>query len=245
MKDGLENQGGAASGVMDARAGSASGLNPKLVTVAAIVALMLGGILVAYNYHLRNVRERYVAAPPKIGELMAYLEATNRTGEDVSLEALKGKVWLCSYIFTDCPAQCLGIAAEMKRVYEEFGNNDRFHLVSVSVNPEGDTPEKMDAFVKQHGVDVPQWWFLTGNEERIHQYMSRYFKFSRVEENTDPQVIATQGQFSHDAHVALVDGEGRIRGYYNLLDFDFRDEQAAKLERDLRWILDEEMGDKQ
>jgi protein SCO1/2 len=219
------------------------GMNPKLVTLAAIGALLLGGILVAYNYHLRNVRERYVAAPPKLGELMQYLEATNRTGEQVSLEQLKGKVWLCSYIFTDCPSQCLGVAAEMKNVYEEFGENERFHLVSVSVNPSGDTPEKMDAFVKRNGVDVPQWWFLTGDDERIHSYMRKYFKFSRVEENTDPKVIATQGRFSHDAHVALVDGEGRIRGYYNLLDYDTREQQAERLSRDLKWIMEEEMGE--
>ena len=219
------------------------GMNPKFVTLAAIGALLLGGILVAYNYHLRNVRERYVAAPPKLGELMQYLEATNRTGEEVSLEQLNGKVWLCSYIFTDCPSQCLGVAAEMKNVYEEFGENERFHLVSVSVNPSGDTPEKMDAFVKRNGVDVPQWWFLTGDDERIHSYMRKYFKFSRVEENTDPEVIATQGKFSHDAHVALVDGEGRIRGYYNLLDYDTRELQAERLSRDLKWILEEEMGE--
>jgi protein SCO1/2 len=221
------------------------GMSPKFVTLAAIGALLLGGVLVAFSYHLRNVQERYVPAPPKLGELMQYLEATNRTGEEVSLEQLKGKVWLCSYIFTDCPSQCLGVAAEMKKVYEAFGKDERFHLVSVSVNPSGDTPEKMDAFVKRNGVDVPQWWFLTGDADRLHSYMRRYFKFSRVEENTDPKVIATQGKFSHDAHVALVDGEGRIRGYYNLLDYDTREQQAQRLSRDLQWILDEELGEKE
>ena len=86
------------------------GEKSKYVTLAALVVVMLCGILVAYNYHLRNVRERYEWRPPYLGELKQYLKAINRTGDEVSLEQLKGKVWVCGYLLTDCPAECPAVA---------------------------------------------------------------------------------------------------------------------------------------
>ena len=76
--------------------------------------------------------------------------------------------------------------------------------MSISLNPEGDTPEKMDAFVKKSGVDAKNWWFLTGDEEKIRNYMLRYFKLFAVRENSDPAKIAAEGQFSHDQRLVLV-----------------------------------------
>ncbi len=150
-----------------AGATKAGRMDPKIITVWALVAVMLGGILVTYNYLLRNRLEAHSSRPALIGRLEKDLAAVNRTGEEVNLGSLKGKVWVAGYLFTDCPKQCIGVAVKMAELHERFGENERFHLVSFSVNPAGDTPEKMDAFVKAHGIDAENWWFLTGDEEII------------------------------------------------------------------------------
>lgn len=218
---------------------NAKRIDPKVITVWAIVIIMLSGILVTYNYVLRNRMEYHSERPAFMGKLEKDLTALNRTGEKVSLGTLRDKIWVAGNLFTDCPKQCIGVAQKMAELQKKFGKDDRFHLVSISVNPAGDTPEKMDAFVKAHGIDAPNWWFLTGDEEEIRDYMVSYFRFFPVTQNTDPESIATQGAFQHDSRLALVDGKGNIRGYYDVLDARVGGEWEKKLLGDLEWLLAE------
>ncbi len=211
----------------------------KAVTAWGLVIVMLCGVLVTYNYMLRNRMEHRNERPAFVGKLEKDLEAVNRTGETVKLSMLRGKVWVAGYLFTECPNSCIGAAGEMVELQREFGEDERFRLVSFSVNPEGDTPEKMNAFVAAHGIDVPGWWFLTGDKTSIRDYMVSYFRFYPVSRNTDPEKIANEGQFLHDPRLALVDGNGNIRGYYNVLDPRVGDQYRKKLLHDIRWVLSE------
>lgn len=215
-------------------------------TIAGLCALIIGGSLFITRAYLANHRENQKNwRPGKIGRLEDDLKLINRDGRNVKLSDLKGKVFVAGYQYTDCPGGCLGMAAVMEELYELHGKDPRFHLVSFSVNPKGDTPEKMNAWVKDKGVDVPNWWFVTGDEENIKNYMLRHFKFYATEENTGPLEIATQGQWAHDQRLVIVDGEANIRGYYGVMD-PLGGETAIKfLKRDLDMVLNPEkkLGD--
>ena len=119
-------------------------------TIAGICAIIIGGSFFITRAYLANHRENQKNwRPGKIGRLEEDLTAINRDGREVSLSELRGKVYVVGYQYTDCPGGCLGMAAVMKELYEIHGNDPKFHLVSFSVNPKGDTPEKMDAWVKE------------------------------------------------------------------------------------------------
>jgi cytochrome oxidase Cu insertion factor (SCO1/SenC/PrrC family) len=107
------------------------------------------------------------------------------------------------------------------------------------VNPAEDTPEEMDRWIRENGFDAPNWWFLTGDEETIRDYMIRYFKFFGVRENTDPAAIAAQGKYSHDQRLAVVDGKANVRGFYDVLNPDTGPDQIERLWKDLEFLLDE------
>ena len=125
--------------------------------------------------------------------------------------------------------------ADLNKIY---GDRPDFQLVSISLNPAGDTPEKMDAFVKTNGVDVDNWWFLTGDEEKIRKYMLRYFKLYSVRENTDPALIAAEGKFSHDQRLVLVDGKANVRGYYRVMDAQMGAMELERLKADIQRLLE-------
>ncbi len=184
-----------------------------------------------YQDNLENWR------PGKLARLEEDLRAVNRDGREVWLSELKGKVFVAGYQYTDCPGGCLGMAAVMKELHEKYRDNPRFHLVSISVDPETDTPEKMDAWVRERGVDSEKWWFLTGDPERIERYMLRQFKFYASTENTDPAMIAANGPWSHDQRLVIVDGEANIRGYYGVMDPEGGETAIQLLHRDLDMVL--------
>ena len=186
-------------------------------------------------------RVRYEAEHPRlpyISKLEKDLEGINRDGKTVHLSELRDKIWVAGYLYTDCPSGCLGLAAYMADLNKIYGDRPDFQLVSISLNPAGDTPEKMDAFVKTNGVDVDNWWFLTGDEEKIRKYMLRYFKLYSVRENTDPALIAAEGKFSHDQRLVLVDGKANVRGYYRVMDAQMGAMELERLKADIQRLLE-------
>lgn len=211
----------------------------SIIGVCLVIAF--GSIFVTRAYLLRRDYEFKNWRPPHIARLETDLEAINRDGKNVSLGELRKKIYVAGYQYTDCPAGCLGMASVMKLLEEEFGDDPRFRLVSISVNPDGDTPEKMNAWVKEHGIDSEDWWFLTGDGEEITKYMISEFKFYGTEEVTDPEQIASIGEFMHDTRLALVDGEANIRGYYDVMNVQRGDTEYERLVRELKMVLDPEL----
>ena len=176
-----------------------------------------------------------------MAKLETDLNAVNRDGTQVSLGQLRGKVYVAGYQYTDCPAGCLGMASIMKLLEEEFGDDPQFRLVSISVNPSGDNPGKMDAWVKENGVDSDDWWFLTGEPEEITKYMISQFMFFATEKVTDPALISSVGEFSHDQRLALVDGGANVRGYYDVMNFERGELELQRLRMDLTLVLNPEL----
>ena len=220
-------------------------------TIAGLlIVIVFGGLFITRAYLERRTYEIKEGRPPLLHKLVD-LEATNRDGATVNLHDLTGQVFVGGWQYTDCPSGCIGMAAVMEQMARKFKDHPDFHLVSVSLNPEQDTPEKMDAWVKDHALDEPNWWFLTGDREKIHKYMIRYFKMFGVSKNTDPATIAAMGEYSHDQRLTLVDRNGHLRGHYDVLnttEFTLDGEETtigelaiAKLERDIDFLLNEEM----
>lgn len=208
----------------------------SIAGICLVVAL--GSIFVTRAYLLRSAYEAENWRPPLIARLERDLPATNRDGAPVSLGELRGKIYVAGYQYTDCPAGCLGMAAVMKLLEAEFGKDPRFHLVSISVDPASDTPEKMDAWVKEKGIDSPRWWFLTGDPQEFAKYMISQFKFYATEEITDEALAAAQGPYAHDQRLVIVDGEANIRGYYDVMNVQRGEMEVERLRRDLRMVLD-------
>jgi cytochrome oxidase Cu insertion factor (SCO1/SenC/PrrC family) len=84
--------------------------------------------------------------------------------------------------------------------------------VSISVDPEGDTPAVLTDYGKTLGVDSSRWTLLTGDPERIRQLVVEGFK-TPIEPM--PEGGAEPMDIAHTGKLVLVDGAGRIRGYYD------------------------------
>ena len=84
-------------------------------------------------------------------------------------------------------------------------------FVSISVDPEHDTPERLRAFAQQHGVDVEHFWFLTGPIADVTRVVTKGFKqaieLQPLREDQPRNVL-------HGTHFVLVDQAGEIRGFF-------------------------------
>ena len=102
----------------------------------------------------------------------------------------------------------------MSRVAEALPAGAPVKIASISVDPEHDTPEVLAAYAEKHGAG-DFWHFLTGEVEAIESLARDGFLLA-VDRSPPPG--AGLGPIVHSNRFALVDGENRIRGYYDSFD---------------------------
>ncbi len=135
---------------------------------------------------------------------------TNQYGESLSKADLKGKVWVASFIFTNCADVCPPMTANMAKLQDmmkEEGLED-VEIVSFSVDPTVDSPEVLKEYGNKFNVDFMNWSFLTGySQEEIEKFALENFKTLVKKPETGDQVI-------HGTDFYLVDQNGDMRKYY-------------------------------
>jgi cytochrome oxidase Cu insertion factor (SCO1/SenC/PrrC family) len=152
---------------------------------------------------------------------------TDQSGEEVASHDLYGHVWVANFIFTRCKASCpvqTSLMSELQNSLKESENWKHTRIVSISVDPEYDTPEVLSKFIKDRNLETSQWHFLTGTRDAIWGLSKNGFKLPVADHPQDSEM-----PILHSEMIVLVDWEGRIRGYYN----HFEEESLDKLKRDI------------
>jgi protein SCO1 len=137
--------------------------------------------------------------------------AKSQEEKSISINDLKGKVWISDFIFTSCADVCPPMTSNMaklqKMVKSEGLKNVEF--VSFSVDPTVDSPETLSRYAKQFGIDFKNWTFLTGySQDFIEQFALKNFKALVKKPQEGTQVI-------HGTSIYLVDQKGHVRKSYN------------------------------
>lgn len=122
---------------------------------------------------------------------------------------MMGKVTIVDFFFTSCPSICPVMSLEMERVQDAFRNEAQVQLYSISIDPEYDTPEVLSNYSELHGAKEGKWFFLNGPKDQVYDLARCGFVLPTI----DGRGIAEN--FTHSDKLALIDGEGRIRGYYS------------------------------
>ena len=191
----------------------------------ALLLLVIGGIVAAYLGTRFSASAR-AAKLPVLGTLPDF-SLTERNGKTVTRADLLGKVSVVDFIFTSCAAQCPQVTAQMVKIQSfALSRWKNVQLISLTVDPERDTPEALSEYAKGFSADPGRWIFLTGDKERLDDLTRNGFKVasaSKVPVDTSPDAVL------HSVSIVLLDAQGRIRGYYESTD----SEEMAQLRADL------------
>jgi cytochrome oxidase Cu insertion factor (SCO1/SenC/PrrC family) len=154
--------------------------------------------------------------PP--GAVAAPFTLTERSGKPFDSASLRGKVWVASVFFANCPGPCF---RENQAVADILRNIPDPDLVAVSVtcDPDNDTPESLRRYADRFDADQNRWIFLTGDMATIKKIANETFLL--------PAEVGV-----HSERGVVFDREGRLRGSYHLLQPD-RVKLLEKLIRDV------------
>ncbi len=138
---------------------------------------------------------------------------TSQDGAEVTLESLRGKVVAVSFIYTWCPDICPMLTNKMARVQDALGADfgTKVAFVSITFDPERDTPEALKAYAEAFDVDFAGWSFLTGDPTRVREVLRGYGVVA---------IPTTDGAIDHNTLTTLIDRHGIKRVQYVGYRFD-------------------------
>jgi protein SCO1/2 len=153
---------------------------------------------------------------------------TSQEGMPVTLGDLRGKVVALTFIYTACPDICPLLTQKMVEVQDELGADfgAKIAFVSISLDPEHDTPEVLKDYAQFWGAKLEGWSFLTGSPEAVRDVTRHYGVFLSKKED---------GSVEHSQLTTLVDAYGQIRVQYLGARFD-----PEEFRRDLLSLVDNE-----
>jgi protein SCO1 len=153
---------------------------------------------------------------------------TSQDGKPVALADLRGKVVAVTFIYTECPDICPMLTQKMVDVQEALGADfgKKVAFVSISLDPEHDTPEVLKDYAQFWGAKPEGWTFLTGSPEAVRDVTRRYGVFFAKKED---------GSVDHSQLTTLVDAEGQMRVQYLGARFD-----PEEFRHDLMSLVDKE-----
>lgn len=190
-------------------------ITARLIQKPWVWAIVMGVLFGVPIY--RSMTRRLTASPMILGRLPAFT-LTDQRGQSFGSRELAGKIWVADFIFTSCQGVCPLLSERMA----EIGKRARhlgpdFHLVSISVDPERDTPARLAEYGARYGANAIAWSFLTGPEQAIQATVVDGFKVGAGKER-GPGAAADGGpgfwEIFHGENLVLVDRQLRIRGYF-------------------------------
>ncbi len=128
---------------------------------------------------------------------------TDQNGRLFTSDELRGKVWVLSFFFQNCNKECLELNRKLAELQQEFKNPD-LHFVSISCNPEIDTPSDLQRYQQGFHGDPLRWHMLTGN-------------FDYIAKNIAADVKLTYQRSDHSEYIIVFGRDGNRKKYFALL----------------------------
>ncbi|HZO86097.1 MAG TPA: SCO family protein [Verrucomicrobiae bacterium] len=176
-------------------------------------ALILTVLAIAGAFIYKRLQTAPVSLPiiGPVGEFAL----TNQHGKTVSAADLRGKVWIANIVFTRCAGPCPLMTKAMKEIQDS--TDPRVRLVTLTTDPDNDTPEVLKRYGEKFGADFNRWSFLTGSKDQIARLAVNGLKLV-AQEKPAAERESPADLFIHSTLFVIVDQAGNLRAAYELDD---------------------------
>ena len=188
----------------------------------AFLILVIAGVLGAFTWScfssirpstpfaLRLQSSRGQQPTPSVFGTVLAFTLIDQAGQPFGSESLKGRVWIADFIFTSCAGSCPQMTEKMAGLQRKLPPEIQF--VSISVDPDRDSPPVLAEYARKFGALEQRWHFLTGSPALITPLVAQGFRLSIAEGGSPEEPI------THSIRFALIGRDGAIRGYYDSTD---------------------------
>lgn len=200
------------------------------IGLLALAALWAGLRVVDHAMAGREARAVSSPALPVLGVLPPF-RLTERSARTVTLADLRGLVWVATFFFSRCSDTCPLQVARLAALGTEFAGAPQLRMVAITVGPTHDTPAVLAEYAERLALDRDRFLVLTGDRGAIAGLARQGFKLAVGE--VEGGQAGGGVLVAHSDRLALVDGDGQLRGTYSSRD----PEALERLRHDLGRLL--------
>jgi protein SCO1/2 len=153
--------------------------------------------------------KRRKQVPDTIYHVIRDFKFLNQNSDTVRFPADSNQITVVNFFYSKCPSFCSNMNKEMARVAKVYNNNRLMRFISISVDPENDTPSVLAEYSKPFIAENKKWDFVTGNQELIFSIAKNDFLVDAIQDTLNRKEII------HTPMIILLDPQKRIRGYYD------------------------------
>lgn len=168
-----------------------------VITFLVVIVLIAGA-----SKLFRGSEHRGYEESPPIGTVPDF-HFTTQDGKPLTRADLLGKVWVIDFFFTRCPGPCPMMSSRMAEISKELKKAKDVRLVSLSIDPEHDTPQVLKEYASHFGADPDRWIFLTGPSDQVQEFTTK--GMLQALSNADPAAPV------HSTRFLVIDSHGQIR----------------------------------
>lgn len=178
----------------------------------------IGSLLLLLTLALVFILANLKSQKPHTSSLLVYNQVsdftlTNQNGTAVSLKDLRGQVWIGDIIFTRCPGPCLRMTRQMKELETALKSTEGVKLISLTTDPDFDTPPVLKKYADRFEADSNRWEFLTGTKDQIRDVAVASLKLAAIEKKPEDRE-SENDLFVHSTIFVVVDKRGQLRGVF-------------------------------
>ena len=165
-------------------------------------------ILVAGLYAVMKMNNSARSAELPVYGMVNSFSLIDQDDQTITEAALDGDIWITDFIFTRCQGPCPKMTGKMYDLQNKFSDYPDVKFLSISVDPEYDTPDVLTAYAEKFDADVQRWRFLTGEKKAVRELAISSLKLNLIDGTENQSII-------HSTRFVLIDKKRQIRGYYD------------------------------
>jgi cytochrome oxidase Cu insertion factor (SCO1/SenC/PrrC family) len=181
-------------------------------TVWLGISLAFGLLGLGYLVSLTEMARVQKGTLPVIGQIAGFT-LTNQDGKITTLADLTNHVWVADIIFTRCAGPCPIMTGQMEKLQDALPQTSDAKLVTLTTDPDYDSPAVMKKYGQHFGADFNRWTFLTGTKSEIANLASGSLKLSAVPVKLEDQKSVAD-LFIHSTYFVVADKHAQLRGVF-------------------------------
>ena len=158
-------------------------------------------------------------------------KAIDQNGAEFKLSDVKEQLIVVNFFYSSCDKACPKVFENLSWLFKEYADNKIVRFISISVDPETDTPESLSKFAATHKAVAGKWDFLSADTSVVYPLAKEQFFVN---------ALKSKDGFVHSDKLILLDANHRIRGYYDGVSSqevkDFKDEIIVLITEELRKV---------
>ena len=204
-------------------------LRRTALTLVTLMIVSAVGIYIAYM----KLAERQAAneTPSFKGRIEKNFKLWKQDGSEGSLAEMEGQVYVIAPVLFSKPDGWKNTRGVQERLAKRYADRKDFHILCLTVDPEGEPPEKLAVYAKELGAELPQWWLGATREESVHKFLKNTLKMETIPHKKD-------GEWDYDGTLVVIDRDRHIRKGTVRTDKRARMDAPFNFEAAAKWDLD-------